>query len=260
MSTSPLQATAEKSIPSSPIYSGGPSTLPGPVPAAVPLFVPRGLSASHFYSQYTESVPTMDALAAGFQGIHVDQPHVIPSSGHTVDVREFRIRDRMMLAQSPGIYIYVGEMFVAQVPQGLFFAMSTIPSLVVNSCNTLPLTVEPTAVVKLANYVKNLPYSTGSFPRMDTTDITIHGMLSIHLAGGALGIKRYVEHAYRKVEAILFRDLPTYKDLDAVIHYSHYHGRLLEIAARGLAVKVWERTISDPDELLVTCLIIWLYI
>jgi hypothetical protein len=75
-------------------------------------------------------------------------------------------------------------------------------------------------------------------------------MLDTKAAAEALGMEQYVDHVYRKCEAYLRRELPTYEDLDACTHYSQLgvlnYTRLLYIVAKNLAVRVWEDTIPDP--------------
>lgn len=155
-----------------------------------------------------------------------------------IDVRDLSQHDRKNLARGPSISIFIGANYTTQIPQDFYLAMSNKPCLISNGFTTLPLNVEVKAVKKLAEYINSLLDSPYTFPRLQTTGMDIHSMLSITHAGDALGVKMYFNHAYTKVEAILHRDLPLYKDLHALLHYRHFHDRLFGIAAENLAIRL----------------------
>jgi len=207
------------------------------------------------------NVPAMDALTVGFQdmqmqpsyyGPKISAPMVIqPVTAETIDVRKFSPADRMELAQSPPIYVYIGSLLIAEMPRDLFQAMITKPHLIVNGTINFPPTIAVEAVQVLASYINiDLAHYSASFPRLNSINMSIWGMLSLTQAGDALGIKEYVDHTYRKVESILHchHDLPAYADLSALVYYSHFHERLLKVAAKNIVVWMWEGRIPDPAQ------------
>jgi hypothetical protein len=60
-------------------------------------------------------------------------------------------------------------------------------------------------------------------------------------------MENYTVHLYRKCEALLRKDPPTYADLEATTTFKQTHERLFNIAATNLAVLIREEKIPDPD-------------
>jgi hypothetical protein len=262
MTSTQLQPTAPAFVPQDSDHSGESATSSSRLPAEYTEFVSGdvshettgesdlAMSAEPDYeaaeAYFSTVAANMDAFMSSHQHLLIPQPAPHASE---IDVRSYSQPIRAVLAQGPLLTIYIGQSAIAQLPRALFLATSTKPELFNYSYATvmLPPHIEPNAVAELVNYLNGMVASFEEFPRLEVKGMTIYGMLSTTIAADALGMRKYVEHVYRKVEAIFRRHLPTYADLDAISHYAHQHERLLKIVAQNLAVRVWEKEIPDAE-------------
>jgi len=60
-------------------------------------------------------------------------------------------------------------------------------------------------------------------------------------------MEKYVDHVYKKCEAILHSRLLSYDDLTTLTHSTEHHLRLFKIVVKGLADRVRNKTMPDLD-------------
>ncbi|KAF2030623.1 hypothetical protein EK21DRAFT_100301 [Setomelanomma holmii] len=129
-------------------------------------------------------------------------------SSKDVDIRKCSFKDRQMLATGQRVVICQGEQPIAEMPRPLFIATSTNAGKLEEGLVKLPEDVDPRGVLVL----------------MSTYD-----MLSVTAAADVLGMKKYTDHIYRKCEACLRHELPSYEDLNAFTLFAAKHSHLLRL-------------------------------
>ncbi|KAF2825020.1 hypothetical protein CC86DRAFT_395370 [Ophiobolus disseminans] len=169
-----------------------------------------------------------------------------------MDIRAYPQPRRAVFAQGQPVLVVLGEVTLIELPFPLFMAASTKPELLVNGIIQLPGHIKHYAVVHLVCYLNEMVLSPQEFPRLVTHGMNVWNMLDINKAAEALGVAEYVDHAYRKCEAYLRRELPEYEELDACTYHAQgddlNYTRLLRIVAENLAVRMWEDTIPDSEQ------------
>jgi hypothetical protein len=170
-------------------------------------------------------------------------------SAADVDIRECSQADRQILTKGQRICIYAGEAFITNdLPLPLFIATSIKTDLLVGDRVELPAGTDCRGILILLNYLKEMVYWRKGSLRMPNT-MDIYDMLNVTASAEALGMTKYVHHVYRKCEALLRNELPSYEDLDAITYFAEKHPRLLRlIASNNLAVRMREGGIPDVDE------------
>ena len=207
------------------------------------------VSSSSFQATPLDFIPGANALAYEFQEMRLVDPAPIAVSAHDIDVRAFPQPDRSGFAQGPLIQIFAGEVFAGELPYHLFLATSTKPELLINGVTVqVPAHIDHFALQELIGYLNHMVFSRKDFPRMLTHHNDVSEMLSITEAALALGMKKYTDHIYRKCEAYLRRELPTYEDLNACVYFAQVHPRLLRIVAENMAIRVWEDDVPDRED------------
>lgn len=84
---------------------------------------------------------------------------------------------------------------------------------------------------------------------MSSAGMDLPTMLSVTAAAINLGMDKYVAHIYRKCEAMLRNQLPSYSTLDALSFFKVEHSRLLYVvASQNLAVKMRANSIPDTKD------------
>ena len=166
-----------------------------------------------------------------------------------IDVLKFSYGDRqMLLSKKNRVRIYAGDYFVIDMSKPLFRATSEIAGEILKDNKVkLPADVDQAGVVRLVDHLENSMLSARK-PVPLTQNMTMSSSLGVCVVGQLLGMNRYVGHIYKKCEARLRRDPPTYEELDAIIAYSKQHTRLFNIVVNDLATRVWDDTIPDPED------------
>ncbi|KAH8708524.1 hypothetical protein GQ44DRAFT_777043 [Phaeosphaeriaceae sp. PMI808] len=164
-----------------------------------------------------------------------------------IDIRQYYVIDRAMLSTNQHVKICIEGIPLIEISRPLFIATSTKPDLLVGEIVDLPFDVDGHGVYLLIEYIKTLMFSKKKNLRMEST-IPVYDQLSVTAAAEALGMNRYTNHIYKKCEAQLRNNLPTYAELDACIQFAKPHARLLRIVAScNLAVRMRANDIPDAD-------------
>jgi hypothetical protein len=170
------------------------------------------------------------------------------TSAKDVDIRNFSLANRQMLAKGQRIGIFAGNAAIIDLPRPLFVATSTKTDLLTNDRIELSEDIDRSGVLSLVKYLKDMLAWHG-FNLFMPNNMGMYDMLSITSAAAALGMDMYVDHVYRKCEAYLRKELPSYEDLDALTYFAVEHPRLLHITASfNLAVRMRQGTIPDTDK------------
>jgi hypothetical protein len=154
-----------------------------------------------------------------------------------------------MLIKGKHVRIFAGETFITgDFPLALFNATSTKVDLLVGGRVQVPADVDIQGILTLLNYFKDMVHWRKGSLRL-SNDMGVHDMLAVTSAAEALGMEKYVDHIFRKCEALLRKDLPTYEDLDAITSFAKQHPRLLNVVAfNNLAVRMREGAIPDVED------------
>ncbi|KAJ4361998.1 hypothetical protein N0V83_010939 [Neocucurbitaria cava] len=198
---------------------------------------------------------TKSAHASAWNTVFVDQKVSKKTGGKNVtampvddiNILDWTYEDRQKLVSKGNrVRIFVGEDFVVDMSKPLFRATSTKGHEMLKGGNIkLPSDTDKAGVARLVNHLETVI----QFPRPArlVTGMPMSAALSICAAAALLGMDKYVTHVYKKCEALLRMDPPTYEDLDAIVAFSNQHKRLYSIVVNELAVRVWDDTIPDAD-------------
>jgi hypothetical protein len=180
-------------------------------------------------------------------GIYTIFSPAMPSDG--VDLRLCHVKDRKALGKGERVFICKGDLAVVDLPGALFLATSTKPELLIHGLIKLPHDIDARGVVLLIAYMNKMASWRHNDLRMRHHEMEIYDMLSVTAAAALLGMEQYTTHIYRKCEAVLHNDLPSYDDLDAVTYFAREHPRMLYIlASNNLAKKMRENQIPDVED------------
>jgi hypothetical protein len=169
-------------------------------------------------------------------------------SAKDVDIRECSLADRKMLAKGQLLQICAGDALIIELPRPLFIATSTKVDMLQGTRIELPRGADRQGVISLISYLKDILSWRASNLSM-SNNMPIHDMLTITAAAAMLGMEKYVANVYRKCEAKLRNELPSYEDLDTLSYFWQEHAHLLHVvASSNLAVRTREGTIPDTEE------------
>jgi hypothetical protein len=169
-------------------------------------------------------------------------------SAKDVDIRECSLADRKMLAKGQLLQICAGDALIIELPRPLFIATSTKVDMLQGTRIELPRGADRQGVISLISYLKDILSWRASNLSM-SNNMPIHDMLTITAAAAMLGMEKYVANVYRKCEAKLRNELPSYEDLDTLSYFWQEHAHLLHVvASSNLAVRMREGTIPDTEE------------
>jgi hypothetical protein len=210
------------------------------------------MASSQLRTESPVFIPKGKKLAFAFEPAdHLPSAATSTMSAKDIDIRECSLIDRQMLATGQRVFVCMGERPIAEIPRPLFTATSTSADLLANGLIKLPMDVDAHGVSLLVDYLIEMifePRETIKSLRM-SNKMSIYDMLSVTAAANVLGMKKYTDHIYRKCEAYLRRNLPTYEELDAVTFFANKHPRLLRLlASENLAPRMWENTIPDTTD------------
>jgi hypothetical protein len=110
----------------------------------------------------------------------------------------------------------------------------------------LPATADKDAVCRLVNHLENI-IKFAPWPSKINSNVSMVAALSLCSAAKLLGIRKYVSHIYKKCEALLHHDPPTYDNITAIITCKDEHPRLYNIVLENLAILVYDQRITDPE-------------
>jgi len=210
-----------------------------------------GATAAHPSEMYGPGATNLHPTAAYPNGnspmFYTVYPSVMPSDG--VDLRLCPVKDRKDFGKGELAVICKGNIALVDLPCALFLATSTKPELLIHGLIKLPDDIDARGVALLIAYMNKLVYSHHKDLRMRHYNMEVYDMLSVTAAAAVLGMEQYTAHIYRKCEAVLHNDLPSYDDIDAVTYFAREHPRMLYIlAAKNLAKKMRENEIPDMDD------------
>jgi hypothetical protein len=171
-----------------------------------------------------------------------------PITAKDIDIRDWSYGDRkIVVSKGDRVDISVDDVLVTDMSKPLFRATSaTAGDLFKDGAVKLPADTDKDGVLRLANHLEAvIQASTKPFPLPRILNMT--ASLGVCAAASALGMEKYTVHLYRKCEALLRKDLPTYADLEAITTFKQTHERLFSIVVTNLAVLVREEKIPDPD-------------
>jgi hypothetical protein len=177
-----------------------------------------------------------------------------PITAADIDIRDWPSRDRQMLVSKGNrVDIFIGDEPVTTISKPLLRATSVTAGVMLKNgagAIKLPADTDRNGVILIVNYLEDIIKAdarSGLFLRSSSMATS----LSACAAAFLLGMDKYTVHVYRKCEALLRMDPPTYKDIDAILVFRKVHWRLFKIVVEGLAVHVWEGTIPDPEDFAV---------
>ncbi|KAH3972620.1 hypothetical protein HBI56_185470 [Parastagonospora nodorum] len=180
-------------------------------------------------------------------GICTIFPPAMPSD--RVDLRLCHLKDRKAFEKGERVLICKGNIALVDLPGALFLATSTKPELLIHGLIKLPHDIDARGVVLLIAYINKMVSWRHNDLRMRHHEMEIYDMLSVTAAAALLGMEQYTAHIYRKCEAVLHNDLPSYDDIDAVTYFAREHPRMLYIlASNNLAKKMRENQIPDVED------------
>lgn len=174
-------------------------------------------------------------------------PSAMPLDG--VDLRLCPLKVRKDFGKGERAIICKGNVALIDLPCALFLVTSTKPELLIHGLIKLPHDIDARGVVLLIAYMSRMVSWHHKDLRMRHYDMEVYDMLSVTAAAAVLGMEQYTAHIYRKCEAILHNDLPSYDEIDAVTYFARERPRMLYIlASKNLAKKMRENKIPDVDD------------
>jgi hypothetical protein len=124
------------------------------------------------------------------------------TSAKQVDICKLSQTDRKMLFQRKHVPIFAGETFITgDFLLALFNATWTKADLLVGGRVQVPADVDDQGILTLLNYFKDLVHWRKGSLRM-SNDMGVRDMLAVTSAAEALGMDKYVDHIYRRCEAL----------------------------------------------------------
>jgi hypothetical protein len=191
---------------------------------------------------------TGNQLAFAFVTVQAKKANAPTMSAKDVDIRECSLADRKLLAKGQLLQVCAGDALIIELPRPLFIATSTKVDMLQGTRIELPRGADRQGVISLVSYLKDILSWRASNLSM-SNNMPIHDMLTITAAAAMLGMEKYVANIYRKCEAKLRNELPSYEDLDTLSYFWQEHAHLLHVvASSNLAVRMREGTIPDTEE------------
>ncbi|KAF1842940.1 uncharacterized protein K460DRAFT_288836 [Cucurbitaria berberidis CBS 394.84] len=166
-----------------------------------------------------------------------------------IDILSWSYGDRQKLVSKGNrIRIFAGDVLITDISRPLFRATSEIAAVILRNGDVkLPDDTDIGGVIQIVNHLEAV-IKFKHKPNQLSKNMTMLESLSICAAANLLGMSRYVDHIYKRCEALLRKGLPTYENLDAIIAFSKHHERLFSIVVNDLAVHVRDDTIPDVEE------------
>ena len=173
----------------------------------------------------------------------------VPITAKDIDIRNWSFGDRKVLvSKSDRLKIFTGDTLATTISKPLLRATSaTSGEILKDGMVKLPADTDKNGVCCLVNYLESI-IRTNSKPLPFTRSLTMAASLSVCAAASLLGMKKYTLNLYKKCETLLRIDPPEYEDINAIILFKKVHKRLFNIVVKGLAVRVWENTVPDPED------------
>jgi len=171
----------------------------------------------------------------------------IPEVGD-IDIRAWAKQFRSALPKGEFVPIYVGDAIATNIHKPLLKVVSTkFDAVYQDGAVKLPADTDEVGLDRLIGYLDYV-CGTSKKPQPMSTNMPLFDMLSVCAVASSLGMDKYVDHVYKKSEAILRIDPPLYEHIDAITFFRPEHTRLYNIVVQNLAIRVRDATISDAED------------
>lgn len=169
-----------------------------------------------------------------------------------IDIRKEPLHVRSELLDGPVLQLQINDYCVATIPQHLLRAAATFfPYKRGHVLHMLPGT-DARGVRILTQHLVELAHSAS--PQRLQDNMTLYDSLAVCQVSYSLGLTRYTNHVFARMDKYLSRCIPSYDEIDAVLHFSQFHWRLLASMVKKLAFAVWKEEMRDVDGFARFCL------